>query len=317
MSYPITLISQQKADMNWRALFRGKRIRHERKADINGCCIKLMTDQVETVNTFDENFYHMSEKIRSHGRLLVFDDEDRDGFQVEYEPTSRSAFIWNCDYYGYIKSLALALAGDILEDIHRFYSLHGACLDYHGEGIALVGHSGSGKTTLSYGILRRDKARLISDDWFYVRFQGTEATAMSSEKEVYIRGGIEKDWADFEPLLKYARFNEKGRAVVNLKNFFGGAKIRQVTSLSCLVLLKRDFNDREVVREVTGEEMLELMVENNFYNPHLLMRSERKLELRRRFLKKLLKIVRPVVVNTTATPEETVDIILDVVSHPI
>jgi len=313
MSYPITLISPQKADRNWRALFKGKRIRHERKADINGCCIKLMTDQVETVNTFDENFYHLSEKIRSHGRLLVFDDGG-ESFHVEYEPTSRSAFLWNCDYYGYIKSIALALAGDILEDIHRFYSIHGACLDYRGEGIALVGPSGSGKTTLSYGILRREKARLISDDWFYVRFQRMDATAMSSEKEVYIRGGIEKDWGDFEPLLKDARFDEKGRAVVNLKNLLGGAKIRQVTSLSRLVLLKRDFDDGRLIREVPKEEMLGLMVENDFYNPHLLVRDERKLELRRRFLKKLLGMVRPLVVNTTATPEETVDIILEAVS---
>jgi len=311
VSCPITLISQKKADRHWRALFKGKRIRHERKADVNGCCIKLMTDQVETVNTFDKNFYHLSEKIRSHGRLLVFDD-GRESFHVEYEPTSRSAFIWNCDYYGYVKSIALALAGDILEDIHRFYSVHGACLDYRGEGIAIVGPSGSGKTTLSYGILRQEKARLISDDWFYVRFHGMEATAMRSEKEVYIRGGIEKDWKDFEPLLKGVRFDKSGRAMVNLKNILGGAKIRQVTSLTSLILLTQDKKDKRPIKEVTGEEMLGLMVENNFYNPYLLVRDERKQELRRMFLKKLLKVVRPLVVNTSVTtPGKTVDVILE------
>mgnify|MGYP000128501175 CR=1 FL=1 len=87
MSYPINIVSPQEADHNWRSLLKGKKIRYERKADINGCCIKLMTDKVETVNTFDENFYHLSEKIRSHGRLLVFDDGG-ENFRVEYEPIS-------------------------------------------------------------------------------------------------------------------------------------------------------------------------------------------------------------------------------------
>ncbi len=177
-----------------------------------------------------------------------------------------------------------------------------------------MGPSGAGKTTLSYGILRREKSKLISDDWFYVRFQGREATIMSSEKEVYIRGGIEKNWKDFEPLIEDARFDKKGRAVVNLKNLLGGEKIRSVTSLSTFVLLKRDFKDENLIEEVSREEMLKLMVENNFYNPHLLVRDKRKQKLRKRFIKNLLDVAKPIVVNTTATPEETVDLILEAVS---
>lgn len=309
MGHSISIINQREADRHWRELLKDKRIRYERKADINGICIKLMTDEIEVVNKFDENFFHLSEKIRSHGRLLVFNDGG-EGCCVEFDPTSKSTFLWNCSYYGNVKSIALALAGDILEDLHRFHSVHGACLDYRGEGLALIGPSGAGKTTLSYGILREEKARLISDDWFYVRFFRKEATAMSSEKEVYIRGGIEKSWKDFEPLLKDARFDKDGRAIVNLKNLLGGGKIRQITSLSNLMVLKRDPQDKEQIREVSKEEMVKLMVDNDFFNPHLLVTDKRKKILRKRFLERLLEGVKPFVVNTTATPQETVDLIL-------
>jgi hypothetical protein len=313
MSYPMEIISIGKGNKYWRELKKVRRIRHERKADINGCCIKLMTDDIGTANTFDENFFHLSERIRSHGRVLVFDNPNIEDFLVEYEPLSRSAFLWNCDYYGYVKSIALAVAGDILEDVHRFYSVHGACLDYKGKGMALVGASGAGKTTLSLGILVEKKARIISDDWFYVRFQGGEAVAMSSEKNVYMRE-MDENWGTIKSFSTWARFDKKKRAVVNLKNIFSGAKIRDRTTLTNFMFLKRDTKDKNLIRTVEANKMLSYMVENNFFNPHLLVRDERKQRLRIRFLKNLFKKVNLYVINAITTPKKTVDLLLKTIN---
>lgn len=314
MSYQIEIISIEKGNRYWRELKKARRIRYERKADINGCCIKLMTDQIESTNTFDENFFHLSERIRSHGRVLVFDNPNIKSFLVEYEPLSRSAFLWNSDYYGYVKSMALAVAGDILEDVHRFYSVHGACIDYKGEGLALIGESGAGKTTLSLGILLEKRARIISDDWFYVRFQGGEAVAMSSEKNVYMRE-MDEDFGTLKSLSDRVRFDNNKRAVINLKNTFSGAKIRDRTTLTNFMFLKRDPKDKSLIRAVEADEMLSYMIENNFFNPHLLVRDERKQRLRIRFLKHLFKKVNLYVVNTVATPKKTVDLLLKTINE--
>lgn len=314
MSYQIEIISIEKGNRYWRELKKARRIRYERKADINGCCIKLMTDQIESTNTFDENFFHLSERIRSHGRVLVFDNPNIKDFLVEYEPLSRSAFLWNSDYYGYVKSMALAVAGDILEDVHRFYSVHGACIDYKGEGLALIGESGAGKTTLSLGILLEKRARIISDDWFYVRFQGGEAVAMSSEKNVYMRE-MDEDFGTLKSLSDRVRFDNNKRAVINLKNTFSGAKIRDRTTLTNFMFLKRDPKDKSLIRAVEADEMLSYMIENNFFNPHLLVRDERKQRLRIRFLKHLFKKVNLYVVNTVATPKKTVDLLLKTINE--
>ncbi|HJH31378.1 MAG TPA: hypothetical protein C5S50_04170 [Methanosarcinaceae archaeon] len=312
MAYNINIISTPEADKHWQDLKKENRLLLERKVDINGCCIKLITDQPATMGTFDENFYHFGERIRSHGRILVFDNIGVDGFKVDYDPFSRTAFIWNCDYYGYVKSQALAVAGDVLEDVHRFYSLHGACLEYNGSGVAIVAPSGTGKTTLGYGLMRRSHTSLVSDDWFFTRFQHGEAVCMSSEKNVYIREGIEDDFEEFKPIMQQTHLDSKHRAVINLRNVIGAAKMHDKTTLETFFTLKRDHSDQQLVRSIGGNEMIDYLLANDFCNPHLLIKDERKLDLRIKFFEKLFKKVNPYIVNTISTPQKTIDAMLDV-----
>jgi len=52
----------------------GDRFLYEEKADIYGCCIKLLTDLRYVKERWEESFYPMSASIRSHGRLVVVNE---------------------------------------------------------------------------------------------------------------------------------------------------------------------------------------------------------------------------------------------------
>ncbi|MDM7911496.1 MAG: aldolase, partial [Methanotrichaceae archaeon] len=158
MTYTVEIISmKRKEDL---AEHYGSRVLYELKADIYGCCIKLLTGQHSVKDRWEENFYSAAQNIRSHGRLYVISDKSEGENRVCYDPQSKTCFLFNFDYYGWIKSLALSVAGDILEDNHSIYSVHGACLDAQGKGLCILGGSGAGKTTHTYGLLRNPRVRV-------------------------------------------------------------------------------------------------------------------------------------------------------------
>ncbi len=122
----------------------------------------------------------------------------------------RAAF-YNMDYYGWIKFLAPSLAGNILEDDHGIYSVHGACLDLRDQDVCILSGSGAGKTTHTYGLLRSPKVRVVSDDLFFARIFWEEILAYGSEKNFYIRADLADIWEEFSGLVEKAVFCEKER----------------------------------------------------------------------------------------------------------
>jgi len=288
------------------------RVLYEVRADIYGCCIKLLTDQKYVKERWEESFYPMGQSVRSHGRLVVVKDPEL-GMRVLYEPVTKTAFLINVDYYGWVKSIALSVAGDIMEDAHDIYSVHGACLDVCGRGVCLIAPSGTGKTTHTYGLLRSGGVRVVADDWFFVRIFGEDVLAFGSEKNFYIRADIAKIWGEYERLVEGAEFDPAGRAVVNVRWIVGKGRVIPMTTMRLAILLKRDPEDPEVVRRLMPEEALEWLVERGFCNPHLLVRSDYKLRKRVEFFREFLKRVKTYLVNTVRPPRETNNLIRDIV----
>jgi hypothetical protein len=224
---------------------------------------------------------------------------------VRYEAYTKTAFLVNVDYYGWIKSIALAVASDVLEDEHGIYSVHGAAIDIGCGGVSIIAPSGTGKTTHSWGLLRLPNARLVSDDWYFVRLSSREPLAYGSEKNCYINADIGKIWNEYERLVDKARFDQKGRAVVNVRWIVGAGGVIPLVTMRKIFLLKREPEDKTIVAQLTAEEALRYIAAQDFCNPHQLVKDERKLQLRTNFFRRYFEQTDVYLVNTTGTPQES------------
>lgn len=303
MTYTITLISpEEKETLAARYM---QKVRYEIKAEIYGCCIKLLTDDHSFMDTWQENFYSMSQNVRSHGRLFVFSDPWYPPDTVLYDPYSKTVFLLNIHYYGWIKSIALSCAGDILEDEHGISSIHGACIDIDGRGLCIVGPSGAGKTTQTYGLLSDPRARVVADDWFFTRVFDRDILAFGSERNFYIRQDLETIWKEFGGMVRAEEYDADGRAVADLRWVIGKGRLIPLTTLRTVIILKRDPSDPVVVRSLSQEDGLAAFSTQSYFNSHLLVRDSRKTTIRDRFIANLLGRTGHYMVNTTGTPAAT------------
>ncbi len=278
-----------------------KRYLYTKKANIYGCCVKLLTEMKNIKDNWEENFYAMDENIRYHGRLIVISEKDGK-LDVKYDPCTNTAFLKNVNYYGWVKSIALSIAADVLEDNHGIGSVHGAAIDLGGTGVSIISPSKTGKTTHSWGLLRLPKARLISDDWFFVRIFDRGNLAFGSEKNCYIEAEIGEIWGEYLPLVDRSHFDEKGRSLVNVRWIVGEGGVIPMTTIKKIILLKRDKADEKVCALIDPEVGLEYLQANDFCIPHQLVRDNRKLNIRKKFFKNLLQKSEVVMVNTVAPP---------------
>jgi len=311
MSYSVQLISPEEKERLFET--HEPRLLYTNKAEIYGCCIKLLTESEQIKNKWEDNFYTSNENTRSHGRLIVLNEPEQP-LTVKYDPYTKTAFLINVDYYGWVKSIALAVAGDVLEDEHRIYSVHGAAIDLSCIGVSIIAPSGTGKTTHSWGLLRIPTARLVSDDWYFVRLSTREPLAFGSEKNTYIQADIGKIWNEYERLVDKATFDQRGRAIVNVRWIVGSGGVIPMMTIHKIIFLKRDATDKTVVRQLSVEEGVQYLLANNFCNPHQLVKDNRKVALRTDFFRRFFEQTDVYLVNTTQTPQQTQDEIRRVLS---
>ena len=304
--YLYELISPEKKDALLRDL--GQKYLYDCKASIHGICIELLTSIDDFKEMWQDNFYSMSDDVRPHGRIVAVKDENDPSVRVLYEPASKTCFIINADYYGWVKSFALGIAADFLEEyvsIHSRFSVHGSCIDFSGRGIALIAMSGAGKTTHSFGLLLLDNAKLVTDDWFFVKLTKDDVVAYGSEKQSYITDDIGTFWKIFEPLVKKTKLDTKGRGVANVEDVLGAYKKRSQTVIKKTVLIKRDPSDKTILRKISVDEAIDYLVKNNFCNPYQMVKDERKLALRTEFFRRMLSSTEVYLFNTHESIEKT------------
>jgi len=314
-NYKVKIISKGKKETLMEMLV-SKNL-YERKAIIHGTCVKFFTDSHEFKDMWEDNFEQMPDWIRPHARLFAVSGPK---FEVLYEPISKTVIIYGCDYYGWVKSVALALVADFMEDFtseHRRNSVHGSFVDLGGRGLALIGPSGSGKTTLTYGLLTDKMSNFLTDDWFFVRLAQGKVTAYSSEKNSYIRGDLEKSWPEYYGKLMGIRKDSKGRAILDVKQFLDGDdRIKAESILMLCVLLTR--NKRlPPLTKLSKDDALDFMVKNDFCNPHQLIRNKEKLRQRTTFYKELFARVPIYLLNTIETPAQSLERLKNIIAQEL
>ncbi len=278
---------------------------YELKAAIHGTCVKFFTDNAEFKEMWEDNFEPMPDWIRPHARLFAVRDGKR--LEVLYEPVSKTAIVKNCNYYGWIKSIALALVADFMEDFtseHRRYSVHGSFVDTGGKGVAIIGTPGAGKTTLTYGLLLDKNFNFLTDDWFFVRFMDNNIQVFSSEKNSYVRSDLVDIWPQLKEKLSDMKGDSSKRAIVDVKRLFGADKVKKKSTLSLIVILTRE-KGREPMKKMSRKEALDFILKHDFCNPHQLIRSRARLTQRKKFFDELFEKVPVYLLNTIETPNES------------
>jgi len=303
-SYRVRIISP-KAKERLMAGFHSRDL-YEWKAAIHGTCVKLFTDSAEFKGMWEENFEPMPDWIRPHARLFAVSGRP---FRVRYEPLSKTAFVFNCDYYGWVKSVALALVADFLEDVpseHKRYSVHGSFVDCGGRGVAIIGPPKSGKTTLTYGLLLDNRNNFLTDDWFFVRLAGDDTLVFSSEANSYIGADLAQNWPALAKKLEGIRRDNRNRAIVDVRRLFGEDRIRKDSTLGLVVLLTRE-KGKPPLRKLSAQEAARFMRKHDFCNPHQLVRTRAKMEARAGFFRELFWRVPVYLLNTIETPRGSLE----------
>jgi len=309
------------------------------KASIDGFCMQLFTNSEHVYDFWIENWFSMSRETKSHGRLYaVLDPDFNEGRpHAYYNPDTKTAIIFNTEYYGQVKSWALGITCDIAEDQHDIHSIHGSCIEVNGNGIVLIAPTGTGKSTHSYALLKMEGARLHSDDWLYVKFVGGSegrASADISERKFYIRTNIVQVFSEIRPQLEKCKLenvepltldeaetlrkkgaseesiqklledpyiaHEYSRAMLDPLWISGSEKFVDTTRVKKVVLLKRDINDTETVRKLSAEEAVEYLTTQpeQFLNPYLIVKTPEKVQTRQDFFKRLFRFAPCYIVNT-------------------
>lgn len=311
LPYSVEMISPQEKEALMGKIYSSDL--YERKALIHGTCVKFFTDSHDFKDMWEDNFEQVPDWIRPHARVFSLcgkrGPKDGKRARVRYEPISKTVIIEGCGYYGYVKSIALALVADFFEDFtseHRRYSVHGSFIDSKGRGLAMIGPSGSGKTTLTYGLLLDKRYNFLTDDWFFVRFANDETLVYSSEKNSYIRGNLSENWPQYSDRLKGVQKDQEDRAVVDVRRLLGGDRIRTDSSLSASVLLTRE-KGLDPFRELSSKEALKFLLDHDFCNPHQLVRTAEKIAKRKKFFSEFLSRSPVYLLNTVEKPKESLE----------
>ncbi len=338
--YPMRITIDQRDEL---VEYCQKYVKYVDDAYFNGLNIRLYTN-IEHVHDFwCENWWPNTHTIMPHGLVYTIDDGGkinlRDFYNgpIEnpdvnaggfYNPETKTAIIFNVDYYGQTKPTALGIAADIFEDRFGILSVHGASGAVGGKGFLLIAPTNTGKTTHSYGpAIYHPEGEFHQDDWIFVRFEGDRAFGYPSERKFYMRTNSIKNFPWLEPIFRENKLEnvkpddpkEKflpshPRVMIDPKLILKPEKVVNEIRINKTFLLKRDPEDNVVATSLDPDEAVEILrkAPEQWYNNYLITYGKRKEEKRAELFRRLFEIAEPYQINIIASVEKVRNIIIKI-----
>jgi len=312
-------------------------------AYFNGLNIRLYTNIDHVHDFWCENWWPYSHTVMPHGLVYTIDDGGKINFRDFYNGPlekpeinaggfynieTKTALIFNNDYYGQTKPVGLGIAADILEDQFGILSVHGASGAVGGKGFLLIAPTNTGKTTHSYGpAIHHPEGEFHQDDWIFVRFESGKAFGYPSERKFYMRTNSIRNFPWLEPVFRKNKLEnakpddptekflpDHPRVMVDPSHILKPEKIVSEIRISKVFLLKREPEDNAVATSLEPDEAVEVLrkAPEQWYNNYLITYGERKEARRAQLFRKLFETAEPYQVNIIADVETVRKIIIKI-----
>ena len=179
----------------------------EWNANINGIIVQLRTNVPHLYDFWVENWYpaQLESDLEPHGIIYAVDGVPGRTPYGYYHPDMKTAILFNTSFYGQIRSWALWIAAQASERLLDVHGVRAACIDFGGNGLAIIGPKGMKRGSTFVRLLDDEKARFLSNDWVFVRYRGNEAIADAPERKFYFRTNIAKKFP------RYARIFDRSK----------------------------------------------------------------------------------------------------------
>jgi aspartate/methionine/tyrosine aminotransferase len=176
---------------------------YEWNVNIAGLVIQLRTNHRHLYDFWFENFYpaQLEADIEPHGILYAvgwIPGREPRGY---YHADTRTALLLKSAYYAQLRSMAMGMVADAIGHQPDVHLIRGFCVDFEGNGIALIGASGTGKLGQLARLLRREKVRLVSDDAIFLRFGRREVAAETVERKFHMKTNLVEKMPELEALF--------------------------------------------------------------------------------------------------------------------
>jgi len=270
-----------------------------------------------------------------------------------YNTDTRTGFVFNTAYYGQVRSMALGMVADIAERMYDMHLVHGACLDVGGDGVLIFGGPGMGKSGPVFNLLAQPQVKLVAYDSVLMRYTGTEAIADVPERKLYFKTKFgkkmpplfslfdrckcenvptSKDDCDSEkdggPLDQGKAFSYTGfsnsRAMLDPYWIGGNEKHTRRTSVKNVIIFHKE-NLGKPMEILSPDKAMEVIeagktgmkagggADEMFFNPHLLVRTSERVELQKRFFRRLFNTAKVYYINAEVGKERMSEIVAELV----
>jgi len=159
----------------------------EWNANINGSVIQLRTNNGHLYDFWMENWYpaQLETDIEPHGIIYALSEVTGREPYIFFHGQSRTAFLFNSDYYQNLYRLAVGMATEIGNQHQLLHQVRAMSVDFKGKGILLIGPKGTGKQEIFLHLLEHPETALHSPENVFIRYGGGYTVADVAERKFY------------------------------------------------------------------------------------------------------------------------------------